>query len=104
MLRKASREAEVNVWRKVSRHLDKSKRRRVVVNLSRINRYTQPREVVVIPGKALGAGTLTHPVTVAAYAFSPGAMLKIKEAGGESLTIEELLRRAPKGSNVILMG
>jgi large subunit ribosomal protein L18e len=100
ILRKKARENNANIWRKVAEFLEKPKRRRVAVNLSRINRYTKEGDVVVVPGKALSAGTLTHSVTVAAFSFSEKAKEKIEKAGGRCLKIEELLNQNPKGSNI----
>jgi len=74
------------------------------VNLSRINRHTSEGDVVVVPGKVLGAGLLRHPVTVAAFAFTRSARQKILEAGGKCLDIRELVELNPKGSGVKIIG
>ncbi len=104
LLRKIARENKAKIWWRIAELLEKPKRRRIAVNLSRINRYTRPGDVAVIPGKALGAGSLNHPVTVAAFSFSDKAKAKIEAAGGKCLTIEELAASNPKGSNVKLLG
>ena len=100
LLRKKAKENNSNIWRRVAELLEKPKRDRVAVNLSRINRYTVKDDVVVVPGKTLSAGVLNHPVTVAAFSFSKKAKEKIERAGGKCLKIEELLSQNPKGSNV----
>jgi large subunit ribosomal protein L18e len=51
LLRKKSAETEANIWRDVARRLAASRRRRVAVNLSRLNRYTKAKETVVVPGR-----------------------------------------------------
>ena len=99
-LRKAARRNEAPVWRYVAELLDRAARRRFEVNISKINRYTKPGEVVVVPGKVLGAGRLDHPVTVAAIGFSREAVEKIRAAGGEALHILQLIERNPRGSGV----
>ena len=104
MLRKTAREHKAKIWWRVAEMLEKSKRRRIAVNLSRINRYTKPGDVAVIPGKALGAGIINHPVTVAAFSFSGKAKMKIEAAGGRCLSLEELASANPKGSGVKLLG
>ncbi|HIE56236.1 MAG TPA: 50S ribosomal protein L18e, partial [Chromatiaceae bacterium] len=68
LLRKYAKEYKAPIWRYVAEILSKPSRKRVIVNLSKINRYTNNNEVVVVPGKVLGAGTLKHSVTVAAVA------------------------------------
>jgi large subunit ribosomal protein L18e len=99
-LRKASNKYKVRIWRRVAELLLRPRRRRVEVNLSKINRYTKDGDVVIVPGKVLGAGLLTKPVTVAALAFSESSLRKIKDAGGRAITIEQLLKENPKGRNV----
>ncbi len=102
-LRKKARENNAKIWLRVAELLGKAKRRRVSVNLSKINRYTEKGDVVVVPGKALSSGLLDHPVTVAAYAFSRKAKEKIENTGGKCLTIKELVESNPKGSHVKIM-
>jgi len=104
LLRRVAREHEAEIWRRIAELLEKPKRRRIVVNLSRISRYTKPGEVAVVPGKALGAGFLDHPVTVAAFSFSAKAKAKIEAAGGKCLSLEELASVNPKGSNTKILG
>ncbi|RJS87667.1 50S ribosomal protein L18e [Candidatus Bathyarchaeota archaeon] len=103
-LRKKSRENEAAIWRRIAEMLSKPKRRRIAVNVSRINRYSKENDEVVVPGKVLGAGVINHPVKVAAFAFSDKARSKIIKAKGECLTIPELAEMNPKGSNVKIIG
>jgi large subunit ribosomal protein L18e len=70
------------------------------VNLSRINRHTEKREVIVVPGKVLGTGTLNHPVTVAAFGASEKAKEKLAAAKAKYLSISELVKKNPKGTKV----
>ncbi len=100
ILRKAANQHKARIWRYVAELLERPARRRVVVNVSKINRYTKPGETVVVPGKVLGAGIIDHPVTVAAMAFSASAVEKIKAAGGRVMHILDLLNENPKGSGV----
>jgi len=46
---------------------------------------------------------LSKKVTVVAWSFSKTAIDKIKAAGGEAITIPELVRRMPKPSGVKLI-
>lgn len=95
-----SREKKAEIWRATAEILAKSRRGRVAVNLSRINRNTQKNDVVVVPGKVLGAGTLNHPITVAAFAFSEKAKEKMLAAKGKYLSLIDLAEKNPEGSNV----
>ena len=102
-LKKHSRENGAGLWLAISESLTSSKRSRVAVNLSRLNRYTKEGETVVVPGKVLGSGKADHPLTVAAFAFSNIAKSKIKEAKGNYLSIRDLMKKNPTGKNVRLM-
>jgi large subunit ribosomal protein L18e len=99
-LKKQSVEKEVGIWRDVAGYLAKSNKRRTAVNLSRISRYTQKNETVIVPGKVLGTGTIGHPLTVAAFAFSEKAKAKLKAAKAKHLSLQELVEKNPRGTNV----
>jgi len=103
-LKKKAVENKAEIWRDIAERLAVSRRRRVAVNISRINRYTEKGDVVVVPGKVLGAGKLEHKVTVAAFSFSETAKNKILKARGKCLTIQDLVKKNPKGSNVKIIG
>ncbi|KYH40725.1 MAG: 50S ribosomal protein L18 [Candidatus Bathyarchaeota archaeon B26-2] len=104
LLKKKARENSAAIWRDLAERLSKPKRRRIAVNLSRLNRYTKGDDTVVVPGKVLGAGSIDHPVKVAAFAFSEQARLKIIKAKGKCITIPELIEMNPKGTNVKIIG
>jgi large subunit ribosomal protein L18e len=103
-LRKQSREKEAEIWRDIAEHLAKSRRKRLAVNLSRLNRYTQKNETVVVPGKVLSTGEIDHPITVTAFAFSEKAVEKINSANGKCQSFSDLIKKNPKGSNVRIIG
>lgn len=85
-----------------------SKVNRPVVSISNI--YTQLKgkpedSVAVIVGKVVDDERFqTLPkMTVAALKFSKTAKARIIAAGGETLTLDQLALRAPKGSNTVLI-
>jgi large subunit ribosomal protein L18e len=99
-LKVQSREKKANIWRDVAEHLAKANKQRAAVNLSRINRYTQKSDVIVVPGKILGTGTLNHAITIAAFSASEKAKEKLKAARAKYLSIPELVEKNPKGSKI----
>lgn len=99
-LRKAAKENRARIWRYVAELLSRPRRRRVAVNLSRIDRVANDGDVVVVPGKLLGGGSISKRVTVAAWRASKSAIEKVVNSGGEVISIAELVRRNPRGSNV----
>ena len=99
-LRSAAHRNKAPIWRYVAELVERPRRLRIVVNVSKINRYTKPGDVVVVPGKVLGAGSIDHPVTVAALGFSEEAARKIVSAGGRIMHILQLIEENPRGSKV----
>jgi len=103
-LKKRSNEQNANIWNRVANDLEKSTRQRRVVNLSRISRYTKENEVIVVPGKVLGSGSLSHKLTISAFQFSNGAKEKIEKAGAKIVPLLELSRENPSGKGIRIIG
>jgi len=103
-LKLKARENNARIWRDIAERLEGSNSNYAEVNVSRIQRYARDGDVIVVPGKVLGAGNLDKKVTVAAWKFSRSAEEKIKKAGGRVLSIMELVEENPRGSNVRIMG
>jgi large subunit ribosomal protein L18e len=104
LLKAKTREFDAPIWKTLAEKLEKSKHSRCAVNLSRINRYTKDGETVTVPGKVLGAGTLDHKVSVAAFSFSEEAKKKVEAAGGKCLTFSALLEKNSKGTDLKIIG
>jgi large subunit ribosomal protein L18e len=103
-LRKQGRENDASIWPDIAKRLAKPRRNRLAVNLSRLNRYTEKNETVIVPGKVLSAGEIGHPIKVTAFAFSEKAREKINAAKGKCLSFYDLVKKNPKGSNVKIIG
>lgn len=103
-LRKASNANEAKIWRAISNKLQKPRRQRAEVNISKIVRYAGESTTVLVPGKVLGAGEISKPLTVAALAVSEKARTKIEAAKGKVITISELVKENPKGTGVRILG
>jgi len=98
-----SREEDARIWRDVAQRLNSPTRSKIVVNVGKINRYADKDKIILVPGKVLGSGTIDHPVTVSSIDFSETAYKKIIDAGGRCLTIDDLVKESPKGSNVLII-
>ncbi len=103
-LKRASFDNKAPIWKDVAERLEKPSSSWAEVNLRRISLHTKAKDVVLVPGKLLGSGELTEPVTVAAYSMSLSAKRKIEALGGKSITIRELMKLHPKGTNVKIIG
>ena len=106
-LKRVANERQEAIWRKVAEDLSKPTRIRREINLSRINRYTQDGDVVIIPGKVLSLGELDHKVTVVAWAFSAKALEKIKRSGSQAYLLMDYIKslgKAKKVANIKVIG
>ena len=104
MLRRASKSSRANIWLTTSKYLSKSVSRKRKVNVGKISNVTNKDEVVLVPGKVLGGGVVSHRIVVGAYSFTKSASDKIKNAGGEVLSIPVFVERYPTGKDVKLIG
>ncbi len=103
-LKKMSWDNEAPIWRDIAKRLEKPTKHRIVVNLSRIDRYANEGDTVIVPGKLLAAGAITKKVKVAAYNFSAAAVEKVVAAGGECVSIESLVENNPSGTDIKILG
>lgn len=102
LLLRESAKNNVGVWRYVAERLAMPARKWAEVSLNKIEKFANEGEYVVVPGKVLG-GEIHRPLKVAAFSFSATAKAKIKEAGGELISIEELLKINPAGKGVRIL-
>ena len=99
-LNKKSKSEDAAIWKDVADRLSRSNRRTAEVNLSDINRRAVADETILVPGKVLSNGELDKKVNVVALKFSAKAQDKIENAGGECISIDEIIETNPKGSNI----
>ena len=102
-LKEKSYTEDAAIWKDIAKRLEKPTRQSAEVNISDINRHTSPDEMIIVPGKVLGNGSIDHKVQVAAMSFSKTAEEKISTAGGECMDILEVVEKNPKGSKIRIM-
>jgi large subunit ribosomal protein L18e len=90
-------------WLKVAEMLSSPRRRRVQMNLNKINENSKNGEVILIPGKVLSQGELDKKIKIAAINFSEKAKEKISKSGASSLSILELIKENPKAEGVKIL-
>ena len=103
-LKKTSSEQNNGIWNRIATDLEKPTRQRRVVNLSNLSRYTKENEIVVVPGKVLGAGSIEHKLTISAFQFSNGAKEKLEKIGAKIVTLTELSKNNPSGKGIRIIG
>jgi large subunit ribosomal protein L18e len=99
-----SKKSKQRIWKDVSETLLSPRKNRSSVNVAEISRNSKDGSKIIVAGKVLGAGSIDHKVTVAAFAFSQGAKTKIVASGGECLDIAEFARITPNVKDVLIIG
>ncbi len=103
MLERLGRKEKIGIWRDAAAYLGASALNETFVNVAHLARADAGDGPLFVPGKVLGSGPLEKKLVVGAFSFSAAARMKIETAGGEALTIEEFVKRFPKGSGVRLV-
>jgi len=103
MLERAGKKEKAPIWTEAAALLSNPAKTRVEVNLGRISRVSEDGEVIFVPGKVLGTGVMGRKLVVGAFAFSSTARSKIAASGGSTLSVEEFLKKYPKGNGVKLV-
>ena len=91
------------LWKRIATDLEKSSRKQRIVNLWKLNQCDEG-EILLVPGKILGDGSVNKKLTVAATAFSNEAKQKLAASGCKTLTIQELMKQEPDGKSVRIIG
>jgi large subunit ribosomal protein L18e len=103
MLERAAKENHADIWRQASMMLSSTKAQRVEISLGRMSRIAEAGSTLLVPGKVLGDGILDKKLVVGAFSFSTTARTKIEAAGGSALSLEQLVKKHPKGSGIKLV-
>jgi len=104
ILKKASKENDAPIWSKIADYVQKSRSNQKIVNLTKINETTEDGNAIIITGKVLGTGNISHKVLVSSFSISNSAAKKIKESGGEVLKFSEMIKKFPTGKGVKIIG
>jgi len=103
-LRNALKKNKVPIWKAVIKELSRSRSNRREVNIGELAHVTNDKEVVIVPGKILGSGEISHKLTVWCFTISEVATRKILDAGGKMLPLDSLIKKYPDGKGVRIIG
>ncbi len=103
-LRNAFKKNKAPIWRALQEELSGPRANWREINIGRLAEITKADEVVIVPGKVLGTGSLGHKVTVCAFSISQSAARKITESGGKVVTFDDLIDKHPDGKGVRIIG
>jgi len=87
-------------WLEVARLLSKPRRKKVEINLNKIDEESKEGDTIVVPGKVLGKGEISKKIEIVAFSYSKEAERKLKEKKCKILSIKEEIKRNPKGEGI----
>lgn len=105
LLEKTGVERKQAIWKTVAEMLEKPRRQRATLNLSKLDRLAKQfkGKILLVPGKVLGTGTLNEKATVAAFEFSQSAGKKIGAVHGKTVSLAELVQSREKPANIVIV-
>ncbi|MBI3842802.1 MAG: 50S ribosomal protein L18e [Thaumarchaeota archaeon] len=103
-LKNASKKNKAPIWLRLAELALKPSSARRVVNVGQIDKFTKDNDIIVVPGKVLGTGNLTHKITLCSFSISNSGAQKILNSGGKILSLSELVKNNPTGKGVKIVG
>ena len=90
-------------WIKIAHAISTPRRNHASINLDQINKEAQDKDVVLVPGKVLGMGSVDKKIKIVALGFSETAKQKLDKAKIHYSDIYSELKNNPDAKNIKLM-
>ena len=90
-------------WLEIARILSNPRRKRVNINLEKINKESIQRDIFVIPVKVLSQGEIYKKINVVALNFSKKAKEKLLKSKSEILSIFEEIKKNPQAKGIKIL-
>ena len=103
-LKDASKNNDAPIWAKIAKNALKPNSNKKSINLKKIDSLTTDGNAVIISGKILGTGKLSHKIMISSFSISNSAAKKIKESGGQVLNFSDMIKKFPTGTGVKIIG
>ncbi|HJW20440.1 MAG TPA: 50S ribosomal protein L18e [Candidatus Nitrosotalea sp.] len=103
-LRGAYKKNNAPIWERLADLALKPTRAKRTMNLGQLDKFVSDNDVVVVPGKILGTGSLSHKITLCSFSISTTGAKKIIQSGGKILDISEIIKNHPTGKGVKIIG
>ena len=103
-LRGASKKNNAPIWERIADLALKPTRAKRTVNLGQIDKFVSDNDVIIVPGKVLGTGNLSHKITLCSFSISNTVAKKITQSGGKILDISQIIKNYPTGKGVKIIG
>ncbi len=103
-LEKAYKKNKKPLYRRLIIELERPRRNKRAINLSRLNRHTEKNSNAIVLGKLLGSGRIEHKVNVISFDYSKKAVEKLEKADCSIMTLKEWVENPKIPEKVILIG
>ena len=103
-LRGASKKNNAPIWERLADLALKPTRAKRTINLGQLDKFVSDNDVIIVPGKVLGTGSLSHKITLCSFSISTTGAKKITESGGKVLDISQIIKNHPTGKGVKIIG
>lgn len=99
-LRVASKKNKAPIWSRLAEMALKPARARRVLNLGQLDKFVSDNDVIVVPGKVLGTGNISHKITLCSFSISVSGAKKVSQSGGKIIDFSQLIKNYPTGKGV----
>ncbi len=103
-LRGASKKNNAPIWERLADLASKPTRAKRIMNLGQLDKLVSDNDIVVVPGKILGTGNLSHKITLCSFSISTTGAKKITQSGGKISDISQIIKDHPTGKGVKIIG
>ena len=103
-LRVASKKNNAPIWERLADLALKPTRAKRTMNLGQLDKFVSDNDVVVVPGKVLGTGSLSHKITLCSFSISTTGAKKVTQSGGKIIDFAQLIKNNPTGKGVKIIG
>ena len=100
----ASKKNKAPIWSKLAEMALKPSRAKRVLNLGQIDKFVSDNDTVVVPGKVLGTGSISHKITLCSFSISTSGAKKVTQSGGKIVDFAQLIKNNPTGKGVKIIG
>ncbi len=87
-------------WMPIAELLSGPTRKRINVNLDKIEKESKEGDTIVVPGKVLSKGNITKKLKIVALSFSKASEEKLKKSNCEIVSVEEEIEKNPEAKGV----
>ena len=90
-------------WIEVAETLSTPTRKRIVINLDKINLEAKEGDIIVVPGKILSLGELDKKIKIAGLSISESALEKINKTKSEFIPLRQEIKLNPSAKGIRLI-